>query len=303
LELIENKRVGRPDLAMRIIAANKITDTVRDLAIQANLILRKDVLFALKSAYAKEKNKRAKDILGAIIKNAKIAQKEKLAICQDTGLPCVLIELGQNVKISGDLKSAINQGIESGYKKGFLRNSIVNDPLLRGRPVYQPSIIHLDIVRGNKLKITVLPKGFGCENKTQLKMFNPTANWQAIKKFILEAVKNAGPDACPPYVVGVGIGGTADYAMLLAKKALLKKVVRRPSSVVRRGIRNTEYGIRILERDLLRQINRLDIGPMGLGGKTTALGVNILTYPTHIAGLPVAVNISCHALRSATKVI
>ncbi len=274
---------------MRVISASKITKIVADLCIRANLVLRRDVFSALKIAGAKETNKRAKDILGAIIKNASIAQKEKLAICQDTGMPCVFVEVGQEVKIVGDLKSAINKGIELGYKKGFLRNSIIKDPLLRQYPGYQPAIIHLDVVKGNKLKLTVLPKGFGCENKTQLKMFKPTSGLAAVKKFIIEAVKSAGPDACPPYVVGVGIGGTADYACFLAKKALLRKL-------------NTQYTIRNtrLEKDLLFAINKLNIGPMGLGGKTTALAVNIEIYPTHIAGLPVAVNLSCHALRGAT---
>lgn len=273
---------------MKSITANKIKSAVADLCIRANLVLRTDVLAALRQAYSKETNPRARDILQAIITNARIAAKEGLAICQDTGVPCVFVELSDKVKITGDLKTAINQGVESGYKKACLRNSIVSDPLLRGKPRYSPAIIHIDLVPGNKLKLTVLPKGFGCENKTQLKMFKPTATLAEIKQFVIEVVKNAGPDACPPYVVGVGIGGTADYACLLAKKALLKKV----SGQVRK-----------LEQELLSEINRLNIGPMGLGGKTTALGVNILTYPTHIAGLPVAVNISCHALRSASEEI
>jgi len=281
---------------MKIIPTNKITRAIADLCIQANQILRKDVFLALKVAYKKETNKRAKDILEAIIKNADIARKEGLAICQDTGLPCVFVELGQNVKINGDLKSAINKGVELGYKKGSLRNSIVKNPLLRGKPGYQPAAIHFDIVKGNKLKVTVLPKGFGCENKSQLKMFLPTAKLDEIKKFIVDAVKSAGPDACPPYIVGVGIGGTTDYALFLAKKALLKKIGIRNSSPVR-GLS------RKLEKELLNKLNQLNIGPMGLGGKTTALAVNIETYPTHIAGLPVAVNISCHALRSASKEI
>jgi fumarate hydratase subunit alpha len=224
--------------------------------------------------------------------NAGIAKRQKLAICQDTGLPVVFLEIGQDIKIDGDLKSAINKGIELGYKKGYLRNSIINDPLSRGKPGYAPAVIHTDMVRGNKLKITVLPKGFGCENKTQLKMFNPTAGIDEMKKFVVEAVKFAGPDACPPYVVGVGIGGTADYACFLAKKALL------------RGLSTERYTLYAkLESDLLKKINKLNIGPMGLGGRTTCLGVNIQTYPTHIAGLPVAVNISCHALRSANKTL
>lgn len=276
---------------MRVISADKIKNTIADLCVQANLVLRSDVLAQLKSAYRKETHKRAKKILQAIIENAAIARRNKLAICQDTGLPCVFVELGQDVKISGDLKKAIHQGVESGYKRASLRNSVIRDPLLRGKPGYAPAIIHTDIVRGNKLKLTVLPKGFGCENKTQLKMFNPTAKLEEIKKFIVEAVKSAGPDACPPYVVGVGIGGTADYACLLAKKALLRKLTAGNSQLSG------------LERQLLNEINKLNIGPMGLGGKTTCLAVNIETFPTHIAGLPVAVNISCHALRSASREI
>jgi fumarate hydratase subunit alpha len=272
---------------MKTIAAAKISATVAGLCLRANLFLRKDVLAALKSCRAKEKNKRARVILDAIIGNARIAARERLAICQDTGMPVVFLEAGQGVKISGDLKSAVNKGIESGYRKGYFRNSIIKNPLVRARPAYQPAVIHADIVIGNKLKITVLPKGFGCENKSLLRMFKPTAETGEIKEFILGAVKNAGPDACPPYVVGVGIGGTADLASLLAKKALLRKINRCSG----------------LEAELLKEINRLNIGPMGLGGKCTCLAVNIETYPTHIAGLPVAINISCHALRSASAVL
>jgi fumarate hydratase subunit alpha len=274
---------------MKTITEAKIRDAVTDLCIQANLFLRNDVLRALKAASIKETNKRAKEILEATIKNARIARKEKLAICQDTGMPIVFVEIGQDVKIKGDLKSAINKGIEAGYKKASLRNSVIKDPIFRGAAAYSPAVIHIDTVKGNKLKLTVLPKGFGCENKSQLKMFKPTENIREIKKFILDVVKNAGPDACPPYVVGVGIGGTADYASLLAKRALLRKLNAK---------RYTLYAK--LESDLLKEINKLNIGPMGLGGRTTILGVNIETHSTHIAGLPVAVNISCHALRSAT---
>ena len=280
---------------MKTIPTNKIRNTVADLCIRANLFLRKDALAALKVAYSQEKNKRAKIILDAVIRNASIARRERLAICQDTGMPVVFLEVGQGVKISGNLKSAINKGIESGYRRGYFRNSVIKDPILRGKPAYQPAVIHTDIVRGNKLKITVFPKGFGCENKSQLRMFNPTVKIDEIKKFIIDAVKAAGPDACPPYVVGVGIGGTADYASLLAKKALLRNTENRKPKTVNR--------IYKLEQDLLKEINKLNIGPMGLGGKTTALAVNIKTYPTHIAGLPVAVNISCHALRSATAIL
>jgi fumarate hydratase subunit alpha len=273
---------------MRIITAKKITEAVARLCHKANFELRPDVLAALKAAYRRETDRRAKTILKAVIDNAAISRKDKLAICQDTGMPCVFIEIGQDVHISGDINKAVSKGIEQGYRSGYLRNSIVRDPILRGAPGYTPGVIHVDMVAGGKIKITVLPKGFGCENKSQLRMFNPTAKTADIMKFIVEAVKISGPDACPPYVVGVGIGGTSDHACLLAKKALLRKI----------GSRNSR-----LEESLLKEINKLNIGPMGLGGKTSALAVKIEEYPTHIAGLPVAVNISCHATRSASAAI
>jgi fumarate hydratase subunit alpha len=273
---------------MREIKAAGITKAVIELVKRANFSLRSDVLSVLRRACSKEKNVRAKKILKAILDNAAYAKKENLAICQDTGMPIVFVQLGQDVKINGDLKAAINKGIREGYRKYSLRNSIVKDPLQRGRPSFSPCIIHIDLVIGNKIKLTLLPKGFGCENKSQLKMFKPTASIEEIKQFIVETVKSAGPDACPPYVIGVGIGGSADYAGIMAKKALLDKISTKGSK---------------LAKDLLRQINETGIGPMGLGGRTTALAVNIQTYPTHIAGLPVAVNISCHALRSAEIVL
>jgi len=281
---------------MRKISEKQIKDAVSELCLQANFVLRADVYAALRKAHRKEKNKRAKEILAAIMQNADIARRERLAICQDTGLAGVFVEVGQNVKISGNLRQAINKGIEAGYRRGSLRNSVIKNPLCREKPGYQPVIIHVDLVEGNKLKLTVLPKGFGCENKTRLMMFNPTAKISEIKKFIVETVKSAGPDACPPYVVGVGIGGSADYACLLAKRALLEKV---SGSAGKQSAGN----ISRLQRELLSAINNLNIGPMGLGGKTTALAVNIQTHSTHIAGLPVCVNISCHALRSATKTL
>lgn len=275
------------------VNTNLVTKTIAQLCAEANFQLRKDVLAALNTVCHKEKNSRAKRMLKDIIDNAAIAKRAKIAICQDTGLPVVFVELGQNAQIAGDLKQAINKGIELGYKKASLRNSIISDPLSRGKSKFSPAVIHIDLVRGNKLKLTVFPKGFGCENKSQLKMFNPTVGIDLVKKFIIDAVKTAGPDACPPYVVGVGIGGSADLANLLAKKALLRQINKH----------HAQKRISLLEKELLSRINKLDIGPMGLGGKTTALAVNIETYPTHIAGLPVAVNISCHALRSATKVL
>ena len=286
---------------MREIKVSSIRDAAADLAQRANFILREDVAEALKSALAKETDKRARKILKAIINNAGIAKKEKLAICQDTGLPVVFVEIGQDARITGgSLPEAINQGIELGYAQGSLRRSIVKDPIARGGSGFTPAIIHTEIVKGDKIKLSLLPKGFGCENKSQTRMFKPTASIDEIKEFILETVEKAGPDACPPFVLGVGIGGTADYAALLAKKALLDKIKNQKSK-----IKNTNQNPKIykLEVELLKEINNLNIGPMGLGGKTTCLGVNILSYPTHIAGLPVAVNISCHALRSAVRIL
>ncbi|MDP2941452.1 MAG: fumarate hydratase [Candidatus Omnitrophota bacterium] len=282
---------------MREISADLIKQAVAKLCIKANLDLRSDVLAALKRASARETRPREKEILKAIIDNAAAARREHLAVCQDTGMPVVFVDLGQDVHIRGDLRLAINKGVELGYKKGYLRNSIIGDPLFRGKPGFAPAVIHTVIVKCNKIKLTVLPKGFGCENKSQLKMFKPTADISEIKQFIVDAVKSAGPDACPPYIVGVGIGGTADYASLLAKKALLRKV---KSKKEKGKTTSKKLKVEKIEAELLKEINALNIGPMGLGGKTTALAVNIETYPTHIAGLPVAINISCHALRSAT---
>jgi fumarate hydratase subunit alpha len=277
---------------MRKIRAAIIKKEIEKLCQKANFDLRQDCLRVLRRAATGETNRRAKGLLQAIIKNASLAKRNKLAICQDTGVPVIFLEIGQEVNIvGGNLAKAVQQGVADGYKKSGLRNSIIADPLNRRKPGFGPTVIHSEIVPGAKVKVTVLPKGFGCENKSQLKMFLPTASLEDINKFIIEAVRKAGPDACPPFVVGVGIGGTADYAGLLAKKALLRKVDS-PQSKVHR-----------LESQLLKEINKLNIGPMGLGGKTTALAVNIETYPTHIAGLPVAVNISCHALRSATATI
>ena len=214
-------------------------------------------------------------------------------------MPVVFGEIGQEARVTGgSLAGAIHQGLALGYAQGSLRRSIVKDPLSRGGSGFSPAIIHTEIVPGDKIKLSLLPKGFGCENKSQIRMFKPTASLEEIKRFILETVAKAGPDACPPFVLGIGIGGTQDYAAYLAKKALLNKVKSQKSKV-----KNTNQKIYKLEKELLKEINNLNIGPMGLGGKTTCLGVNILSYPTHIAGLPVAVNISCHALRSAVKII
>lgn len=281
---------------MRKISTNTIKKAIAKLCSQANIHLRPDVLRQLKAAHRLETNSRARMLLKAIIDNAAAAKRETLAICQDTGLPVVFVEIGQDVCVTGgSLDTTIIQGVVLGYKKAHLRNSLISDPIRRGKPGFGPPVIHYRIVPGEKLKLAVLPKGFGCENKSAAKMFNPTADFNLVKDFIIDAVRRAGPDACPPFVVGVGIGGTQDYACFLAKKALLKKIIisenRKPRTENR------------LAQELLKEINKLNIGPMGLGGRTTALAVSVETSPTHIAGLPVAVNISCHALRSATKTL
>jgi fumarate hydratase subunit alpha len=275
---------------MRTIAAKTVTGTVKRLCIEANLELRSDVVKALRAALKQEAAPRARRCLRAIIDNAAAARRKKLAICQDTGLPSVFIELGSDAHIAGDLAAAVRKGIEQGYAAGYFRKSIVPDPLKRGIPGFVPGVLHTDIVRGSRMKITVLAKGFGCENKSSLRMFNPTAQPSEIGEFVVNTVKAAGADACPPYVIGVGIGGTADYACLLAKKALLRRL-------------GAPSRFRSFEKEFLRAINKLAIGPMGMGGKTTALAVAIEAAPTHIAGLPVAVSISCHALRSAAAVV
>ncbi len=275
------------------IYAREIKDTVAELCIQANTVLRRDVYKALASALAREKNSRARKLLQALLENADCARRFNLAICQDTGLPYVFVELGQKVLIAGgDLLTAINKGIEQGYKKGGLRNSIIAHPLKRKlKPGFSGGVVHIDVVKGGHINLTVLPKGFGSENKSALKMFNPTEGLDKIKDFIVSSVKLAGPDGCPPFIVGVGIGGGADQAALLAKRALLRPIDRKSPDRI----------LAHLEKELFEQINRLGIGPLGLGGAATCLGVNVVSCPTHIAGLAVGVNISCHALRSATR--
>jgi len=274
---------------MRKINVKVIQKTVEELCLKANTELRPDVLSLLKKAYRLEKRRSSKKNLMAILDNARIARRQKLAICQDTGMVVVHIELGQEVRIAGgNLEAAVNKGVSSCYKKGYFRKSVVKDPLSRGNTGNNtPCVLYVKVVRGSRIRITVTPKGFGSENKSRIKMFNSTSAFEDIKEFVIDVVKEAGPDACPPLVVGIGMGGTFDKAALLAKEALRAPVTK-----------NTR-----LEKEILVGINKLGIGPMGLGGKTTALGVNILSYPTHIAGMPVAVNISCHATRGASKIV
>ena len=280
---------------MREITVSQIRDTVRDLCLKANFELRKDVLSAIKSAYKSETLPRAKGILKDIIENARIARDKKIAICQDTGMVSVFLDIGIDVRITGgNLEDAINDGVLKAYDRGCLRKSVVDDPILRNNTrTNTPCVIFTDIVDGDKINVTIAPKGFGSENKSRIKMFNPTSSLEDIKKFVIDVVKDAGADACPPLVLGIGIGGTFEKAANLAKKALTKPIDKN----------NAKRHIARLEKEIKSEINALGIGPMGLGGKTTVFGVNILEYPTHIAGLPVAVSVSCHATRGASKVL
>lgn len=280
---------------VREIDAKKIKKAVSDLCIEANVSLREDILSALKKALRAERDPNAKGILKEIIDNAKTARDEKLPICQDTGMAVVYCDIGQELLITGGrFEDAVNEGARDGYRKGYLRKSVVASPLEReNTQTNAPCVIHSRIVPGSRMKITVSPKGFGSENKSALAMFKPTASFDEIKSFIIETVKKSGAGACPPLVLGVGMGGTFEKAAQLAKRALLCPVDKK----------NTDRHLERMEKKLLDDINRSGIGPMGLGGKTTALGVNILEFPTHIAGLPVAVCVSCHATRSAERTI
>lgn len=276
---------------MKEINVSDITKAIKSMCIEANYYLSDDIRDRLKEAYQKETWDIAKDILEKIMKNADIAKNEKMPMCQDTGMTCVFVDMGQDVHIiGGSLEDAINEGVRQGYTEGYLRKSVVKDPLDRvNTKDNTPAVIYYNIVPGDKLKITIAPKGFGSENMSKIKMLKPADGIEGVKEFILETVKLAGPNPCPPTVIGVGIGGTFDRAANLAKRALI-----RPTAV-----RNSNPFYADLEKELLEKINALGIGPQGFGGRTTALAVNIETYPTHIAGLPVAVNINCHATRHA----
>lgn len=274
---------------MREIHISKIIEAVKELCVEANYYLSDDVRNTLYHAKKSETWPLAENILEQIILNSDIAKNENKPICQDTGMACVFLEIGQDVHIIGGLlEDAINEGVRRGYDEGFLRKSVVKDPINRiNTKDNTPAIIYYDIVPGDKIKITVAPKGFGSENMSRIKMLKPSDGLQGVKDFIIETIKLAGPNPCPPIVIGVGIGGTFDKAAYLSKKALI-----RPLNVI-----NKDEFYSNLEKELLEDINNLGIGPQGFGGKTTAIGLNIETYPTHIAGLPVAVNINCHATR------
>ncbi len=279
-----------------MIMVSDIEKTVEKLCIEANTVLRPDVLEALKESCRKEEEgSLSKKMLGVLLSNARIAKEKGLPLCQDTGIAAVFIDMGRDVVVNeGDIILAVNNGVEKAYKEGYFRKSVVEDPILRNNTgTNTPAVIHVDIVEGDRMSISVMPKGFGSENKSRIKMMNPTCGPDDIVDFCVEAVRKAGPDACPPYVLGIGLGGTIEWCAYLAKKALLRPV-------------NSEHPkphIAEMERRIKEKANTLEIGVMGLGGLTTVMGVNIEEASTHIAGLPVAVNISCHALRSASAVI
>ena len=280
---------------MREISVNTITEAVAKLCIQANCVLNDDVYCALENAKKTEKSEIGKEILCQLTENADIAKDETVPICQDTGMAVVFVEIGQEVHIAGGLLTdAVNEGVRKGYTEGYLRKSVVSDPFIRvNTNDNTPAIIHYDIVGGNKVKIIVAPKGFGSENMSKIYMLKPSAGIEGAKDAIVQAVDEAGPNPCPPMVVGVGVGGNFEMAAYLAKKALLRPI----------GSHSDKPHLREMEEELLERMNNLGIGPQGLGGVTTVLGVNVESYPTHIAGMPIAVNISCHVTRHAEVIL
>ena len=280
---------------IREVNTDVITENIKEMCIEANHFLSEDMDAALKKAAEEESSELGKKILNQLQENLKIAGEEMIPICQDTGMAVFFVEIGQDVHFTGaDIEDAINEGVLRGYADGYLRKSVVGDPILRENTKDNtPAVIHYSIVPGDKVKITFAPKGFGSENMSRVFMLKPADGIEGVKNAILTAVKDAGPNACPPMVVGVGVGGTFEKCAIMAKKALT-----RPA-----GEHSDIPYVAELEAEMLTKINRLGIGPGGLGGKTTALAVNINTYPTHIAGLPVAVNICCHVNRHAVRVI
>ncbi|MDD3368628.1 MAG: fumarate hydratase [Lachnospiraceae bacterium] len=280
---------------MRTIQVSDITTNIKEMCIEANHFLAKDMKEALQHACAEEKSSLGKQILGQLEENLQIASTDMIPICQDTGMAVIFMEIGQEVHFEGgDLEASINEGVRQGYVEGYLRKSVVDDPLIRKNTNDNtPAVIHYTIVSGEQVKITVAPKGFGSENMSRIFMLKPADGIDGVKEAILTAVREAGPNACPPMVVGVGIGGTFEKCAELAKKALTRPIDQHS---------DIPY-VKEMETELLERINKTGIGPGGLGGTITALGVNINTYPTHIAGLPVAVNICCHVNRHAIRVL
>ena len=274
---------------MREIKQEDIIQAVKTLCIEANYQLPQDVRNAIDQASQIEDGQLAKQTLSILKENAKMAHSLSVPICQDTGMACLFVEIGQDVHVQGSLQDALQEGVRQGYQEGYLRKSVVDDPVFDriNTKDNTPALIHYEIVEGDKLKIIVAPKGFGSENMSQVKMLKPSDGVEGIKDFVLKVVEEAGPNACPPMVIGVGIGGSFDYVTYLAKKAMLRDI----------GTHHSDLRYQQLEEELLEKINQLGIGPAGYGGKTTALSLNIETYPTHIAGMPVAVSICCHVAR------
>ncbi|HAD23435.1 MULTISPECIES: fumarate hydratase [Kandleria] len=280
---------------MRVIEASLISEKVKEMCIEANYALPKDIYALLKKGISQEEMPLSKGTLEVIKRNADIAKSKKRPICQDTGMACIFIELGQDVHIEGNLTDAINEGVRQGYVEGYLRKSVVADPLFERKNTNDntPALIHYEIVPGDKLKIIVAPKGFGSENMCQLKMLKPSDGVEGVKQFVLDTVEQAGPNPCPPIVIGVGIGGNFENVALLSKKAMLKDA----------NEHHEDPRYSALEKELLESINALGIGPAGYGGATTALSLHIETLPTHIAGLPCAVSICCHVARHKEMVL
>lgn len=278
---------------MREINTLEVTKMVRDMCIEINHSLSPDMAGAFEYARSHEESELGKKILDQLSENMKIAKEDMIPICQDTGMAVIFMDIGQDVHFTGvDLREAVDQGVREGYEKGYLRKSVVSDPIIRENTKDNtPAVIHMNIVPGEEVVITLAPKGFGSENMSRVFMLKPADGIKGVKKAVLTAVKDAGPNACPPMVVGVGIGGTFEQCALLAKKALTREA----------GSHSDIPYVKELEEELLEKINELGIGPGGLGGSTTAFAVNILTYPTHIAGLPVGVNICCHVNRHITR--
>ena len=279
---------------MREIPAARVTEVIRQLCIDANCHLPQDVKTRIECCKNQESWALGQEILERIVENYRIADRDNVPVCQDTGVACVFLDIGQEVHIEGNLEDAVNEGVRQGYADGYLRKSVVADPLDRvNTKDNTPAMIYYNIVPGDKLTVTVAPKGFGSENMSAIKMLRPSDGYEGVKQFILQTVEAAGPNPCPPIVVGVGIGGTFDKAAFLAKKALMRPL----------DVRSEKPLYAKLEAELLEEINALGIGPQGFGGGTTALAVNIESFPTHSAGLPVAVNINCHVTRHKTEVL
>ncbi len=280
---------------MRVIPVSDVVKRIKEMCIEANYLLSDDMEGAVKEASQTEKSEVGRWILGQLCDNMKIAKEDRIPICQDTGMAVIFMEIGQDVHFEGGfLEDAINEGVREGYREGYLRKSVVKDPLVRENTKDNtPAVIHYDIVPGDKVRIVVAPKGFGSENMSRIVMLKPADGTDGVKDVVLTAVREAGPNACPPMIVGVGIGGTFEKCAILAKQALFRPV---------RELSEIPY-VRKLEEELLKEINQSGIGPGGLGGTTTALAVHINTYPTHIAGLPVAVNICCHVNRHVTCIL